>query len=64
MKQIANDEINVPFDLMQDRTPTHVLRFRDVDSGRVLLEQLWESPYVGIKAQWVPVPICKNQDEI
>lgn len=62
MKQIVNDEVETPLDLMENRTPTHVLRFRGVGHGRILLEQLWESPLVGINPQWVPVPMCDTQN--
>ena len=55
MKQIANDEIEISKELMEDRTPTHILRFRDVGREMVILEQLWTSPYVGITDRWVPV---------
>jgi len=58
MKNIVNDEIEIPFGMMTNRTPTQNLRFRDVGSGRMLLEQLWVSNVVGIGEEWVPVSMA------
>lgn len=55
MKQIANDEVRASVESMKDRTPTLVLRFYDIGNGKVILEQLWKSSYVGIDPTWVPV---------
>ena len=61
--QIVNNEVSISFDLMENRTPTHILRFRDIGSNRVLLEQRWESSSIEINPQWIPVPMCENQDK-
>jgi hypothetical protein len=60
VKTLVNDEIEVPADMIKDREPTVNLRLRELDAGRVVLEQLWSSPYVGIDSAWVPVVLVSN----
>ena len=55
MRTLANDEIDVPRKMTRDRLPTERLRFREVDGGRMILEQLWQSQVVGVEDAWVPV---------
>lgn len=61
MKQIANDEIKNDPALLKHRTPTMHLRFRDVGRGRMLLEQLWSSPFDGIDEIWIPVSMVVDE---
>jgi hypothetical protein len=56
MRMLVNDEIGIPAEAMKDRCPTEKLRLREIDGTRMLLEQLWRSPFVGSKGEWVPVP--------
>ena len=60
MKNLANDEILIPPEWFEKRTPTQVLRLRNVGSGRLLLEQWWVSFYKGVDGKWIPVS-CSDE---
>ena len=60
MRTLVNDEIEIPPEMTKDRHPTELLRLREIDGARMLLEQLWTSSYVGVEDAWVPVPSIAN----
>ena len=60
MRTLVNDEIEIPDEMTKDRRPTERLRLREIDGARMLLEQLWRSPIVGVEDAWVPVPSIAN----
>ena len=63
MKRIVNDEIEkIPWKLIRERRPTCGLRFRDVEQGFMVLEQLWTSDLVGVEDVWVPVMMGNEED--
>lgn len=56
MRILVNDEIEILPKMTRNRLPTEQLRLREIDGARMLLEQLWQSPIVGVEDAWVPVP--------
>lgn len=62
MKQLANDEVEVPEDLQEKMVrslaPTARLRLRDTGEEKVVLEQCWAWHGVpGADETWIPVPV-------
>ena len=63
MRTLMNDEIVVPASATKDRRPSDKLRLRETDEKGMILEQLWESPIVGVEDEWVPVPFIVMPSE-